>query len=64
MDSRGYIISEILALLYNTKKLIYFKWFRGHIVIAENELVDTLTKEAAQNQKGFHHPSSLSQQPI
>lgn len=49
-DSVDHMILEIVVLLFNTKELISFIWFRSHFEVAGNELADTLSKKSDQKE--------------
>lgn len=62
VDCRNHMISEMLALLFNTKNLIYFSWVKSQAGVAGDELADSLTKDAAKMNLLYH--SQLLSQPL
>ncbi|KAJ8910997.1 hypothetical protein NQ315_011262 [Exocentrus adspersus] len=52
VSHQNHIITDIVKLhseAARTSKLIYFAWVKGHAGITDNEIVDNLAKEAAEN---------------
>lgn len=44
-----FMISDILSLVHKYSKIFHFKWIRGHSGVTENELADSMAKEAIQS---------------